>query len=269
MKKKTFDSVLSDAIRDLMENGFSLARFRYWQALLDLMVESEYASVDAKEKIKASLTEIFKKRVTPTALTKFHPGLDRTSIARIVPRLRPELERRIITSADLIKLNREQAIAQTMKRFSGWMSSVPEGGTDALSLRKVKEQIIKPLRSLSFEERRLHIDQGHKMIANVNAILAEQSNAIVVIWRSHYRQAGYDYREDHKERDGKVYALKGNWAIEAGFMNKGDGYIEDTEMFGEAINCQCFGTYYRSLRDLPAGMLTRKGREELERVKVS
>jgi len=42
--------------------------------------------------------------------------------------------------------------------------------------------------------------------------------AIALIWHSNWRQAGYDYREDHKERDLEIYTLRPNWALERGFM---------------------------------------------------
>jgi len=270
MKRRNFESILSDAIKNLTENGFSVHALKKWQGLLDLAAKYEYSPDEAQSRIQKSLTSLYQSKVTPLALAKFHPGLDRVTINRIIPSMRHELTKRIAASADLIKLNREQAIGLTLKRFSGWSTSIPEGGTDSESLKETKAHIVKPLRSLTYEERRLHIDQGHKMLAAVNEILGLQSGAICMIWRSHFRQAGYDYREDHKERDGNFYVIRGNWALERGFMkNAGHGYTDQITAPAQEVNCRCFGIYVRNLRDLPADMLTQKGKEELKRVKVS
>jgi hypothetical protein len=52
---------------------------------------------------------------------------------------------------------------------------------------------------VDYEARRVMIDQNHKLIANIDNVIATSNNAIAAEWHSHWRQAGYDYREDHKE----------------------------------------------------------------------
>lgn len=269
MAKESLIDQIREAVRQFVEQGWTLSLMRYWQKKLEAALLGYRDTSESERRLAKSLSDLFARKTTPNALVKLQPGVDKVTLSRIALQLRPELDRRIMASADLIKLNRKQAIERTLQRFAGWSTSIPTGGSAVTDIRETVSHIAKPLRSMSFEERRLFIDQGHKMASNINYVLALQTEAIAVRWNSHWRQAGYDYRPDHKERDGKVYAIKGNWAIERGFMNKGAGYIEDEEMFGELPFCRCFGTYYRNLRDLPDDMLTRKGREELERVKVS
>lgn len=267
MAKERLIDLIRESVRDFVEKGWSLALMRFWQKRLEQSLFTYRDTSEPERRLAKSLSELFDRKTRPNALVKIHPGIDKFTLSRISPNLRGELDRRIMASADLIRLNRTQAIERTLQRFAGWSTSVPSTGSAITDIRETAAHIAKPLRSLPFEERRLFIDQGHKMISNVQYTLALQTEAIAVRWNSQWRQINYDFREEHKERDGKVYALRGNWAIEAGFMNEGEGYLEDEELFGELINCRCFGTYYRNLRDLPTEMLTKKGREELERVR--
>lgn len=181
------------------------------------------------------------------------------TIAMVEPRLRQELNRRIAASANLIKLNRQEAVEKTLRRFSGWLTSVPEGGGDIKDKVELKKGIVKSLKDLPYADKRVIIDQGHKLNATLNNIVAEGSGAIAVIWHSHWRQAGYDYREDHKERDDKVYLLKNSWADKNGLV-KGE-YYNQSDGFAVAPFCRCYGQYLYHLSDIPSEMLTKKGKE--------
>ena len=99
-------------------------------------------------------------------------------------------------------------------------------------------------------------------------IRAEGGGALAMVWHSRWRVAGYDYREDHKERDRQVYAIRGNWALQKGLMRKGPaGYADEITKPAEEVFCQCTGQWLYSLRALPRDMLTDKGIEELARVR--
>ena len=269
MAKERLIDLIREAVREIVEQGWSLALMRSWQKKIERALLDYRDTSFSERRLAKSLSDLFSRKTSPGSLAKVHPGVDKFTLSRISQSLRGELDRRILASADLIRLNRARAIERTLQRFAGWSTSIPSSGSAVTDIRETVSHIAKPLRSRSFEERRLYIDQGHKMISNIQYVLALQTEAIAVEWNSHWRQAGYDYRPDHKERDGKIYALKGNWAIEEGLMNKGAGYLEDMDTFGEKINCRCFGTYLRNLRDLPADMLTKKGREALEKSRAS
>ncbi len=183
----------------------------------------------------------------------------------MAPRLHAELERRLAASTDLIVLNRAKAVEETLQRFRGWSSSVPAGGSRAENKREEAKTVRKALASLPFEERRVAIDQGHKFVAALSDTIAKDAGAVAMIWRSHWRQPGYNYREDHKERDGKVYLVRGSWADEAGFV-RGD-YLDEITQPAQEPFCRCFGTYVYALRRMPKELLTRKGEAELARTK--
>lgn len=258
--------VITAAIKDFAEHGFDREeRLRYWLAQIrQAAVGSLVPEHLLQEALQRSLGVTYRKMVEQQGLLKYHKGVSRFTLAKVQPQLRAELDRRIMASANLIKLNREAAIEKTLQRFSGWASSIPTGGSDAVDKLETKTSIRKALKQLPFEERRVAVDQGHKFIASLNNIVATSNGALALTWHSHWRQPGYNYRKDHKERDGKVYAIRGNWAMERGLMKKGAaGYYDDITAVGEEVFCRCSAQYLYALRDLPADMLTQKGAEAL------
>jgi hypothetical protein len=270
--RRGFYDVLSAAVNDIAEHGFDQAgRIEYWVGQLRMAAERSATPIwRMEEMLRSGLGAIYRRLVERGAVARYHPGVAHFTLQRIAPRLRAELDRRILASANLIKLNRQQAIDKTLQRFSGWSTSIPAGGSDATSRRETGKEIRKALTQLPFEERRVLIDQGHKLTASINSVVAHEGGAIALIWRSHWRQAGYDYREDHKDRDGKIYAIRGNWAIQQGLMKAGaDGYYEDITAVGEEIFCRCWAEYIYRLGSLPDDMLTKKGAEELARAKAA
>ncbi len=264
--RRGFYEVLSAAINDIAEHGFDQAgRLEYWTAQLRSAAERSTTPLwRMDEMLRHGLGAIYRRLVERDGVARYHPGVARFTLQRIAPRLRAELDRRILASANLIKLNRQQAIDKTLSRFAGWSTSIPAGGSDATSRRETGKEIRKSLAQLPFEERRVLVDQGHKLTASINAVVAQEGGAIALTWRSNWRQAGYDYREDHKERDGKIYAIRGSWAQQQGLIKPGAaGYYDDITAVGEEIFCRCFAEYIYSLRSIPADMLTKKGAEAL------
>ena len=267
---RAFHDVLTAAVRDMQERGFDdPTRLQDWLRKLRFAAISHLPPYSSTaNQMQAALESAFKRAIAPATVLRHHPGVPRFTVERITPSLRTELDRRILASTGLIKLNRDQMIERTLQRFSGWATSIPAGGSRAVEMREVKLHIAKPLQSLPYIERRVMIDQGHKLVSSVNAVIAEQTGAIAMIWRSHWRRPGYDYREDHKERDKRIYAIRGSWAIERGLINKGTGYTDQMTAPCEEVNCTCYGVYLNNLRDLPLEMLTAKGKKLLEETRL-
>ena len=210
----SFQEVLNAAISDIAEHGFdSIERIDGWKRKLEQAAnESLISAVSMEQKLRDGLAKVYKQAIEKGGIFKYHPGVERFTIERIKPQLRSELDRRIMASASLIKINRQQAIAKTLQRFEGWSTSIPPGGVSAEKRSKVKAETRKSLKQLPFEERRVLIDQGHKLISSISDIIASDGGAIAGRWRSNYRQPGYDYREDHKDRDDHVYLIRDSWA---------------------------------------------------------
>ena len=267
MPRPKFDDTLSKAIDDLQENGFSnRERLERWTSKLSQALGQIHTDINSIERrLREYLLGIFDKAVRRGDILRAHPTVERFTLDRIAPRLRNELTNRIMASANLIQLNREEAIANTLKRFAGWASSVPKGGSDVGKKRQIKADISKPIQRLPFTDRRVLIDQGHKLNSSISAVLASDAGAIAAVWHSNWRQINYDYREDHKERDEKVYLIRDSWAHKNGLVKKGPaGYTDEITQPAEEPFCRCRYRYLYHLRQLPAEMLTVKGRQALE-----
>lgn len=265
-----FLKALTAAVSDLTEHGYDdVERVERWLTKLRAVLEKALASPQEMEKkLKEALNAIFHKMVISGQALDKHPGVEKFTLEQIKPQLREELEKRIRASADLIKLNRDEAIEKTLRRFAGWASSVPSGGTAEPDKRGTKDAIKRGIAGLPYIERRVIIDQGHKLVSNIHATLAEEGGAIAGIWHSHWRQPNYDYREDHKERDEHVYLMRNSWAREKGLVKAGPaGFADDITQPGEEVNCRCFYEYIYNLRDMPEDMLTAKGQQALAQVR--
>lgn len=268
--RKTFFQLLTEAIDYFAQRGYtSQADLNRWVKLLKEAIDRQLGSPKrTEEAIRRSLKMVYARQLVGHGVLKQNKGVSVFSVDMLKPAMRRELERRMLASANLIKLNREEAIASTLRRFQGWATSIPKGGSEAVDIRKEKAAIRKPLSQVTFKERRVIIDQSQKFAASINASVANGNGAIAATWHSRWRTAGYDYRHDHKERDGKVYAIADNWAIRQGLMKVGShGYTQDITQPAEEVFCQCRYTYIYSIDYLPKDMLTEKGRKLLESIK--
>ena len=268
---QTFYEVLTAAVADITLHGYdSEERVQRWVEELRIAAKANLVSERVLEDaLKRVLTTAYGRLIDKGGILRTNPGVSAFTLQRIKPKLRSELDRRIMASANLIKVNREVAIERTLQRFSGWSTSIPAGGAPkTVEKTDTKIHIRKALAQLPFEERRVLIDQGHKLNSSLNSIVANDGGAIAGYWHSHWKQVGYDYRKDHKERDGHCYAIRGSWAISQGLMTKGDGYTDEMTQPAEEVFCRCNYRYVYALRDLPKAMLTQKGQAALDEVRA-
>jgi len=272
---ESFYQTITAAVADIAEHGFdSEERLETW---VDRIRKAAVRSMVPERTLQAALNEtlrsIFRAKVERGGVLKMHPDVSRFTLDKIAPRLRSELDRRIMASASLIRLNRAQAIDRTIQRFTGWATSIPAGGSGVVDRLKLKEQVRKPLASMPFEERRVAIDQGHKLVSSINSILATDGGAIAAEWHSHCREIGYNYRPDHKAIDKQVFLIRDSWAHQAGFVKApADRFTDKIEQPAGLPFCRCYYRYVYALRSLyriAPEMFTAKGLEELERVKVA
>ena len=231
----TFFEVLTAAVNDFIEYGFdSQDRLDYWvKRIKEAAIKEMIPDSQIQQELTKSLNSAYNRLVIKGGLV--NKQVTRFTIEKLKPRLRDELDRRIITSVNLIKYNREEAINNTLRRFTGWATSIPVGGTDVVKRTEEKQKIRKSLGKIPFEQRRVIIDQTHKLVANIKEIVAVDSGAIAAKWHSHWRQMNYDYRKDHKERDEKVYVIRNTWAINNGYIKAVDGYTDDITSPGEEV----------------------------------
>ncbi len=272
MSRKTFYETVAAAIKDIAAHGYdNPERLEHWRRLIEAAAASTFVSMDEVERdVRKTMTLAYHRMVTKGGLLRRMPQITAYTLQRLMPALQTELNRRIISSIDLIKLNRPVAIAKTVQRFTGWATSVPEGGFPS-DVRKgtykyvdIKGDVQRSMTSLPFEERRVIIDQNAKLMSAINTTVAEGGGAIGAIWQSHKHQKGYDGRPQHNKRDGDLFLVRDSWVIQKGLVKRGAGaYTDSIEQPGEFVFCRCSWVYIFNLRDLPADWLTKKGTETL------
>ena len=271
-KGEGFFAVLTAAIADFAEHGFDSAERldRWLKAIREAAARSMVSPALLEKTMADNLRGVYRAQIERGGILKRHPGVSQFTLDKVKPKLRAELDRRIMASAQLIKLNRAASIEKTMQRFSGWATSIPVGGSDVVDKVETKTDIRKALAQLPFEERRVAIDQGHKFAANLNDILAVDAGAIAGIWHSHKDEVNYNGRPAHNARDGKIFLVRGNWAIKKGLIKQsGNNYTDEIEQPGEFVYCRCTYQYLYALRRLPKDMLTAKGEAALQNVRMA
>jgi len=163
----------------------------------------------------------------------------------------------------------DQQIREFNSRLEQFLEQVPRGGTKDNAVKSQATEIKKELRQLAKWEKLFTVYKANSLAAEIDYIFCLQGNPLAAIW--HYseldKQSEYQKTYDHKARDGKIYAVRGNWAIEKGLMNAGaHGYINDSTRPAQEVGCMCRLQWVYNLRSLPSDMITAKGRSQLERV---
>lgn len=262
---KTFYQIVTEAINFYLENGWkSEKKLIDWNKQLRVAATKKFPK---EEQVTNHLKAIYTKAVIKEGIIKNSPpaGPSKVTLEKIKPSLKKELNKRIFASTNLIKFNQDQAVEKTLQRFNGWVTSAPPNGYFDVKKREEKQKIIQPIQDLDYINRRMAIDQGHKLAANIKQLLAEQGNAVAAKWHSPWRRSGYDYREDHKERDEKIYLLRNSWADEKGYLEPANGYYDEITSAGEEVNCSCQITYIYAPQRLPDEFLTESGKRAFKR----
>lgn len=265
-RTKTLFEVLTDAVNYYIKNGWDSEKsLLEWSKRLRVAATREAPNADVARK---HLTAIYSRLVVHGGALKDQPpdGPTKVTLDKMKPTFRHELDRRIFASANLIQLNREQAIEKTIQRFQGWVTSIPPEGVSDVDRNAQKAAIGKSVSDLDFISRRVAIDQGHKLSSNVKYLLSIQGGAIAFKWHSNWRRPGYKFREDHKERDDVIYLVRDSWAVEQGLIKPVNGFYDEITAAGEEVYCSCQVFPIYAPQKLPEEFLTEKGKREFNRV---
>ena len=264
----TFHEILTAAVADISAHGYSSdAQLAEWTRKLRMAAESVVMSdSEIRQQIRAAMTATYEREVVRNGIVSMNPGVGRFTKERLEPVMRAELDRAIMANVSLIKLNQKEAVEKTLRRFTGWSTSIPKGGSRIVDKRKTKADIAKPTQQSRYEARRCTIDQGHKFVASLSEIVAHGSGAIAGVWRHVRPRPGYSPRPDHVERDQKVFLIRDSWAISDGYIKKGSAqYTDEVTKPAEEPFCSCSYRWITDLADIPDELLTERGREYLLR----
>lgn len=269
MSRRGFYDVVGEAVSDIVEHGFdSQERLQKWLiAIRRAAIQALIPEHELEELLRRSLSKAFRSAASTAVLQRKHVGIPAFKLEQIRYGLHVEVRRRIQVGADLIKLNRSTAIEQTLQRFAGWASSVPAGGSSAVSRKETGEKVRRSIAGMPFVERRVIIDQAHKLVAAVNDIVARDGGAIAMRWQHIHPGPHYDSRPEHLARNNKIFLIRDSWAHQGGLVKLAGGqYLDQVDQPGEKIFCSCSGVYIYVPSALPPKMWTAKGRSMVLRL---
>src|ERR1700734_1879156 len=262
----TFREALAAAIAEISATGYvSPDRINFWVNQLRNAADRELGSSHQIDRDTAhKLGAIYERLADRGKIVERVPEVSRFIITQVKPQLRAELDRRILASADLIKLDRKRAVEATLDRFQGWSTSIPPGGDGTIDKREVRAAIGKSVAQFRYEKRRVEIDQSHKLMANISEIVATDAGAIAGIWHDHgEHDKAYDARKEHLARSGKIFLVRDSWAHQQGLVKSVHGFMDDITKPGVEVYCRCWYQWITSPRRLPDEYLTKKGQEFL------
>jgi hypothetical protein len=265
-RKSIYKDVVSAAISDLEDHGFDgMARVDRWVGLLS---RDAVASAPVMPAVVADLNRRLDKeykRAVHTQRGKHHVGLEPSAIRAVEASLEGMVERRLEAAKVVLEGARSAAIHTAIRRFVGWATSLPAAGQPSdKQARMARDGVLKALKGISRAEGRIVDDQCRKLTSDIGGAVASQREAIAGIWHSRWREPGYDYRPDHKDRDLLVYLVRDSWAVRGGLV-RGKRYTDDVTRPAEEPNCKCHYQWVYQLSDLPEAMLTKRGRDYLTR----
>ena len=196
-----------------------------------------------------------------------------THIAKIfdtlLPSITEQFERCVENYRSQADSYLNERIGQFRAMLSEFLDQVPSGGTKDKAIKGRIAEIKKEIRSLAKWDRLFYSYKARSFPAEIEHIFVLVGNPLAAIWRYSDLDAQGEYRKtyNHQQRDGRVYAVRGCWAIEKGLMKVGPaGYLDAISRPGQELGCMCSLQWVTGVRRLPGDMTTDKGRSELDRV---
>jgi len=154
-----------------------------------------------------------------------------------------------------------------LQRF---LQHVPAGGSADREAKLAITGIKKAFRDLTKWDKLFSTIKVGSFPAAISRTLELEGNPLAAIWRYSPLDEQGEFRNaySHKELDGRIYCVPGNWAIEKRLMKAGtNGYIDNIAQPGEDFDCMCYYQWIYNLGSLPENMLTAEGQAGLNRAK--
>lgn len=213
------------------------------------------------------------------------PGVKAYRLEDMKPAYRKEVQNSVDNSLALIKTQNQEFMRKMQDRFRNWATIPtpemrgPQATTTYLRLEIMKAPEVRE--EMTAHQHFIIEDQTRKLIANMNEITASESGAIAFIWhnRRDKKVTGApgglnkptEKHGDHWEREGKLYLVKGSWALKRGLLKKTPDVWYDTDIPdgkpGMPVGCRCYSSWITDIESIPEAyrdLLTEKGREYLK-----
>jgi hypothetical protein len=251
-----FDKLLREAVKHFSKFGFtSPADVNDWTTRLNAAAESALDVDTAKAKVERALAGSFTRALGRGRLQGRKGQVSKLSMDQLEPKLRGELEKRLYAAREAVDGAHRQALEKVQNRFLGLATAGAKPG----AAREHAKPITKAIRDARAQERMTAVDQTMKLMRTMDEVVAADSGSIGGYW-----DATWDivrkHRPEHAARHGLFYVRRGSWADSQGLVSHPEGFMDEFDMPGVLINCQCEYHYVYDLSDAPPEALTAKGR---------
>ena len=254
-----FRKLLRDAVTHFSKRGFtSTGDVNDWMVRLNSAAESHLDSDRARAKVERALSGAFYRQLAPAKLRTRKGKVDTISMARLEPKLRDELERRMFSAREAVEGAHREALERIHARFLG-IATAGASPTAAAISENVRS-IDKAARDAKARQRMTAIDQTNKLTRLMDEVVAKDAGSIGGIWDATW-DIERKHRPEHAARHGLFYVRRGSWADTEGLIKHPEGYMDEFDMPGVLINCRCEFRYVYGLDDAPPETLTAKGRK--------
>jgi hypothetical protein len=252
-----FDRLLREAAKHFTTNGYtSRSDINDWRVKLLSAAEAHLDVEGAHKRVGRILESAYWKALGAGRIAKKHGSVPKYAIDQLEPKLRDELERRIFATQELVEGDKRVALERLQQRFLGLATAGPNPGEAAASATAIG----KVARDSRAQERMIAVDQTKKMVATMDEVIAEDGGSIGGFWDATWDIAR-KHRPEHAARHDKFYVRRASWADEQVLIRHPNGFMDEWDMPGVLINCQCEYNYVYDLADVPDEFKTAKGKE--------
>jgi hypothetical protein len=153
----------------------------------------------------------------------------------------------------------EKYVSEISELIDKFLTEVPRTAKErASSISKIKREI----GYFAKWSQLLYTHRAMSFPSEVEYAFIMSGEPIAAVWKYNLldEQCEFPPTVGHKPRNGRVYAVRGNWAEAKGLMVAGPyGYIDEIDQPHQETGCMCRLHWLRAIRGLPEDMLTAQG----------
>ena len=154
---------------------------------------------------------------------------------------------------------RNDELEEALACFEQWARSIPLGGTKDKAFRDGARDVRQNLKAFPKWSERFYYATIRNFPNAIEAMSARANGALAALWHCY----GWQNEPEHDRNNGKVFLVRGNWAIAKGLIHDaGARYTDEMPQPGND-GCRCSYQFLYNLRNLPPELLTPLGKAKL------
>jgi len=250
------------------------------KSVYSIVPSKQTATMDYERLCKGFLDNVIQVRGMPTRVISGggeneaqNVSSSGSHIAKIFDTLLPSITERFKWCTENYRSQADIYLNDKIDQFQvmlrEFLEQIPIGGSKDKAIKSRIATIKKELRPLAKWDGLFYTYKARSFPVEIEHIFVLAGDPLAAIW--HYSdldaQGEYQKTYNHQQRNGRVYAIRGSWAIEKGLTKVGPaGYLDEASRPGRELGCMCSLQWVTAVRRLPDYMITAKGRSEFDRV---